>query len=714
MTKPSPSHASPKRLALALVLASCALNMTAARAKNTLSCEMLPRLMKQVARTHIGHQSSASDPEEIRDRATELYIKRLDPSKSLLLSSDRAALQVRIERFFDQVETGSCRALDDIHSDQIRWHKAAERYVKELLAAKNFEVDASIRLKADPDDRNHPMTNAERDALRRKLVHFQFANYTSSGTSPPEAKKRLIHRYELITRRVGELDSADIYSIFLDAYANAFDPHTSYFSAEALEDFRIGMELSLEGIGAVLSARDGYTTVQEIVPGGAADRQGGLRTQDKIISVAQGQSGEPVDVIDMALREVVRMIRGRKGTDVRLTVLRQDEKTDTHTFVITRDKIDLKEQAAKLRYETRQAGGRELKLAVIELPSFYGGSGPSSRQCTDDVERLLEQAQREKADGLLLDLARNGGGLLQHAVEISGYFLRTGAIVAIKGHQTQRQVLQDRDDRIQFKGPLVVLTSKVSASASEILAGAVKDYRRGVIVGGEHTFGKGTVQNIINLPPGYGALKVTTAMFYRPGGRSTQNDGVAADIALPSAFDSDDFGERNQPYPLPTAQISPFRSESVNAEQSHEMWHPVTPALLDTLRQASTERVRNDDKLTEIVTKLQEAREKHGIIRLADILEEESKETDDGDEDSKTSPEGDATKRPDKAVADKAVADKAVADKAVADKSPSSDKPAAAVKSRKPTPQSIEALNILADLVVSTTQPTPDVVRATP
>jgi carboxyl-terminal processing protease len=394
-------------------------------------------------------------------------------------------------------------------------------------------------------------------------MHFQISNYLASDTELSEARRRVADRYTRARKRWAEQDPEDLYAVYLDSFARALDPHSGYLSADDLEDFQIGMQLSLEGIGVALSERDGYAVVEQVIPGGAADRLDVLRPKDKIIAVAD-EGGDPVDVIDMALREVVRLIRGKKGSRVRLSVLRQEDKTERFEVAIVRDKIDLEEQAAKLRYETVPVGDRNLKLAVLDLPSFYGDRDPSKRQCSRDVADILRQIQKEEADGLLLDLSRNGGGLLDDAVRISGFFIREGGVVAIKDAASRTRVLPDPDDGTLYSGPMVVLTSRVSASASEILAGALKDYRRAVIVGDDHTFGKGTVQSVIPLRPGLGAMRVTTALFFRPGGNSTQNSGVEADIVLPSLFDAESFGEKSQPYSLPSQRIDPFRSALAN------------------------------------------------------------------------------------------------------------------------------------------------------
>jgi carboxyl-terminal processing protease len=405
----------------------------------------------------------------------------------------------------------------------------------------------------------------------------------------------------------------------MDSFATALDPHSNYLSPKVLEDFRIGMSLSLEGIGVALSEQDGYAVAERIIPGGAAEKNGKLKPKDKIIAVTN-EDGEFVDIIDMPLRDAVSLIRGKAGTKVGLTVLRQGDKIDKFNIEIVRDKIDLAEQAASLRFEEREIGGEKFKLAILELPSFYGDQDPSKRQCTEDVARLLRQVNEEKADGLLLDLSRNGGGLLQHAVTISGFFIREGEIVGIEDSRGHRQILADGDEKILYRGPMVVHTSRVSASASEILAGALKDYGRAVIVGDDHTFGKGTVQTVSPLPGNNGALKVTTALFFRPGGQSTQHSGVNADVVLPSVLAGDDYGEKHQRFSLEAQTTTPFLGNQVNGTLPGARWQPVSDSTLTQLAQISKARVSSDEEFDEVRERLAEVENGHGKVRVDEIM----------------------------------------------------------------------------------------------
>jgi carboxyl-terminal processing protease len=579
-----------------------------------LTCDELPRLMGTFLQNHVHYHSLTP---ELKERVADSHVRALDPSRSLLLESDAQQLRDATAGVFAALARQDCTLLESMHQMTIRKYRELQDFVREYVSRKDYAIDRSASLLLDPDKRGFPKTAEERDDLNRKLVHFQMSNYVASGMPLAEAKQKLIHRYELVTRRAEEMKQDEIYGRFLEAFASSLDPHSSYLSQDSLEDFKIHMGLSLEGIGAVLSSRDGYTVVEEVVPGGAADLAGTLKPKDKIIAVGQ-ESGDMIDVIDMDLREVVRMIRGKKGSAVRLTVLRQGANTERVSMRLLRDKINLEEQAAKVRFVQVDSGGKSYKLAILDLPSFYGDKDPGTRQATDDVARLLAQVKAEKPDGLLLDLSRNGGGLLEYAVKITGFFLAKGGVVAVGDSQDHSQVLEDPDESIQYAGPLVVLTSRVTASAAEILAGAVKDYRRGLIVGDEHTFGKGSVQTVAPLPPGLGALKLTTALFFRPGGESTQQVGVPSDIVLPSLTDIDDLGETAQPYSLPAQSIHPFLGDGKPKARGFE---PLPSDAVPLLAQRSRERVAADQKFAEVEKQLAKQRENEGAVKVADLLD---------------------------------------------------------------------------------------------
>lgn len=618
-----------------------------------LTCERIPGLLNTFLHKHITYRHLN---DQLRERAVDAYIKRLDSSKTLYTAGEAETLKKSLKGIFFDVGSGECTSLDEIQKDIVERYENMREVIEAYVRSDDYAVDPSVELVIDPDKRARPKDTEGQHSLFRKLVQFQMSNYISNGDTLDEAKDKLIHRYELTVKRAREFDAEDIYSQFLDAFANALDPHSNYLSAENNEDFKIQMGLSLIGIGVALTSRDGYSVVEKVIPGGAADKVGKLRPKDKVIAVAQ-DGEEPVDVIDMDLRRVVRLIRGERNTIVHLTVLRQTPKTERFVVSITRDKINLEEQAAKLTFETMEVGGEEKKLAVIDLPSFYGGRDPSERKSSTDLRNLLREANEAGAVGLLLDLSRNGGGLLDTARDIAGFFIREGGVVAVKDEFGKVQHLRDEDSNVLFDGPMVVLTSRISASASEIVAGAMKDYDRAVLVGDDHTFGKGTVQTLVPLPPGLGALKVTTALFFRPGGDSTQHAGVASDIILPSPFATDDFGESHQPYALEGSKIPAFVDEAANlletSTESQQHYRPVSDALVAELARRSAERVAQSEEFAEVRKKLQEAEERAGVIRLQEILDEnENADDTDGEEGEEADASGDGAEEDGKEAAE--------------------------------------------------------------
>jgi len=608
-----------KRTLTLATLSAAGLFATPAFANYQLSCKTIPELFKAYLTQHIVHKSLTA---ELQTRTLDQFVKQLDPTKMILLDADVSIIKKDVQKLFLGLRNGDCQALARIQTLLVKRVSENEATVRKILSDDKFKIDESIELVLNPDKRAFSKTSEEKAELVRKSIHFQAWNYLSADTALKEAKEKIIHRYELNLKRVKELKNEEQLVSFIDAFTSALDPHTSYFSKDRLEDFKIDMSLSLDGIGASLSGSDGYTVVEEIIPGGAADRAKVLMTKDKIIAVAQGEKGAPTPVIDMELKDVVRLIRGKKGTEVKLTILRKEgEGMKKLDVVITRDKIDLKEQAARIDYFDRPTkGGRKLKLAVIDLPSFYGDQD-GARSAYADIRKLLEEANAKKVDGLVLNLARNGGGLLEDAVRISGLFIKEGAIVATLNSRKDVNILRDRDPTTQFTKPLVVLTSRASASASEILAGALNDYNRALIVGSDNTFGKGSVQAVLDLPPDLGAMKVTTGMFFVPGGSSTQNLGVKGHVVLPSTLSTDDLGEKNLDNALPPLKINPFKSQ--NIIDTAAPWIPLTPKVSTTLSKLSAARVTGSEKFKEIKKDIAEMNKNDSTVKLAELMKKE-------------------------------------------------------------------------------------------
>jgi carboxyl-terminal processing protease len=601
-----------------------------------LTCSSLPVLMEGFLANHYATKNMTR---EITTHAVDQMIKRLDPSKTLLYESDLERLKPALRGVFASMQAGNCAALQQVYDVLVARARENEAIVKKILGP-DYRLDETVELNVNVDKRPYVKTTAEKHELLRKVVQFQIENALLAGVDLAEAKKQQIHHYELQTMRVVERNPEKLITSTAEAFALALDPHTKYLSPENLEDLQIQMQLSLEGIGASLSSDNGFTVIEELIPGGGAERSGLMKLKDKIIAVAQ-EGEKPVNVIDMDLHDIIKMIRGKKGTMVTLTILRQAEHTNRFDVTITRDKIDMKEREAKINYETRTVGGRQYHFGVIDLPSFYGDER-ENKSCYEDVKNLLAEARRQHVDGIVLDLSRNGGGLLKEAVRLAGLFLDKGGIVATKDNSEQVTILANgsaasreesgkrnvitfpaEDPRALYIGPLVVLTSRLSASASEIVAGALKDYHRAVIVGSDHTFGKGSVQALMPLPWDLGGITVTTAMFFLPYGKSTQKMGVEANVRLPIWFILEDIGETALDYPLPAQAITPFLGVPGNAAP---LWKPVEQPMLAELAARSKARVAKDAKFAEIINNNKEAAGKKGVIRLSDLHKEMEKE----------------------------------------------------------------------------------------
>ncbi len=628
-----------------------------------LQCMYVPKLIDLFFKNHYQYESLTDD---LKTHTVEQYIRRLDTLKTFLLQEDVDKIRKILPNVFETSKKANCDDLNTISQIVQTRAKESEDYVRELLG-KNYVLDEKVELNLEPKTRSYPKTKEEKKALLGKVIHFEVSSLLLADIKLPEAKKRMIHRYELITKRFKERTMSDLIEDFIGAFAVGLDPHTSYLSRDDMTDFQIQMQLSLEGIGASLSTQDGFVVIEALIPGGSADRAGQLEPKDKIIMVGQ-EGKDSVSVIDMPLRDVVKLIRGKKGTKVRLTILRQQEKTSSFETTIVRDKIDIKEQAAKVVYQKKKRGDKELNLAVIDLPSFYGGGDAGSRVASVDLKKLLKEAVDKKVDGIILDVSRNGGGLLEEAVKISGFFIRSGGVVATNGQDRKVDVLTDPDDDVVYSGPLVMLTSRISASASEILAGALKDYKRAVIVGGDHTFGKGTVQSVNGLPPGLGAIKVTVGQFFLPAGQSTQQLGVSSHIVMPSVLDNDDIGEKTLDYSLPPNSIKSFVSSDANQSEGEKHWTPIDDKITSALATQSKARVDAEPKFTEIKKKIEERAKNKGMVKLAEIRKKYKEENKD-------------EKKKEKAKKDKATRE------------------AEELKEYLETPALQEGLNVLADLV---------------
>lgn len=593
-----------------------------------LSCDTIPPLMKAFQRNHV---SETKMDGKLFSRVAEQFVKRVDPSKTLLRKSDADSTSTFVMNFMKKLESPNCKQLDQVKDIMIMRMQEQLNFVKKTLDDKKYKLDENVEIIIDADKRTYAKDKKEFEAKLLKNVHFQISNYLAADEKIAGAKKKLVRRYERMLKRTKDLKKEDIYEMMVNAFASALDPHSSYFTADTLEDFQISMRLSLEGIGASLTSEDGYTVIQELIKGGAAHASQKLEPKDKIIAVGQGSNGALEDVIDMDLRDVVKKIRGKSGTTVRLKILRAKGEVERFIVSLKRSKVKLEDDAVKVTYKEKKVGDKTLKLARLELPSFYGDAELKERSSYRDMAKALDEIRKNKADGLLLDFSGNGGGRLEEAVKIAGLFIKEGNIVATKDSRRQIQSLKDEDPRLQWDGPMVILVSRASASASEIVAGALKDYKRAVVIGGDHSFGKGSVQSVMPLPPGLGAMKVTIGLFFIPSGVSTQHHGVDVDVAIPSVFTADDYGERFLDNSLKPDAISSFLSKNANTETL--AWKPISTKEIRKLAENSKHRVEKNKKFDEVRKEIAELKERHGILKLADLRkknkERKSKETKD-------------------------------------------------------------------------------------
>lgn len=598
-----------------------------------LGCPHLYPIQMKYLEKHINY---AKETPNLESRTIDQFIKRMDGSKLYLVESDEKEIKKMMSGVFEKVKKNECGQIEKANAYFVKKVKERVEYAKKYLQSKNFKFNPKASIFRDPEERPRPKNLAQANKAHENYMQYQVASYIVTDMKEDEARQQIVRNYERALKRVQEAKLEEQYSNYLDAFARALDPHSSYLASDQLEDFEIQMRLSLEGIGATLSSQDGFTVIEQLIPGGSADRSGKLKNKDKIVAVGQGKDGEFQNVIEMDLRDVVRLIRGPKGSEVRLKVLRKTASKENQRFevVLQRDKIKLEDEAASITYHEKEVGGAKKKVALLNLPSFYSDNRKNGRSAASDMKKLLKEAKENGAEAIVLDLSSNGGGSLRDAVDIAGLFFSTGNVVK----QSQRgsslndqsfEELPDTDATVDWPGPLVILTSRVSASASEIVSGALKDYNRAVIVGGDHTFGKGTVQSVEYLPAGLGAIKTTVGMFFTPGGKSTQHIGVASDIVFPSTLSIDEIGEKTLDYSLPPKTIKSFLSKSAYVTSGPSAWTQLQAPLLKKLKEKSEVRVSSSKDFKKIVDDIAKNKKRGKMLVAGDLLKD--KETKDKD-----------------------------------------------------------------------------------
>ena len=520
------------------------------------------------------HYRRATIDDKLSEQIFDRYIESLDGQRSYFLASDIAELAPFRMRFDDMIHTGDVEPAFLIFARFQQRNRERIRFALDLLKTEpDWKLSESFEF--DREKAAWPASSQELDELWRKRVKSDGLSLLLTGKTWPEATEILQKRYERVLKRVDQITTEDVFENLMNAYARTFDPHSSYFSARNSEEYRIQMSLSYEGIGASLQLTDDYVTIINVIPGGPAAVAGTLNTNDRIISISQGKNGPFQEVIGWRLDDVVQLIRGKGGSLVRLQVLPAGATPGSPEKIIefTRGKVTLENQAAKKEKRIVQRGSRQIKVGVVSVPGFYqdvqaqAQGDKDYRSTTRDTKRLLDELVKEGGvDGLVLDLRGDGGGYLPEATALTGLFIDKGPVVQLKDTTGRVEVLDDPTPGTSYDGPLIVLVDRFSASASEIFAGAIQDYRRGYIVG-QRTFGKGTVQNLVPLDrwsqrPVDGQLTVTIGKFYRVTGESTQHRGVEPDITLPSPISLEDVGESALEAALPWDRIAgvPFQA----------------------------------------------------------------------------------------------------------------------------------------------------------
>ncbi|MBI4659135.1 MAG: carboxy terminal-processing peptidase [Verrucomicrobia bacterium] len=559
----------------------------------------LPLLLEQF------HFSQRALDDDLSSKFLDRYLEVLDGMHFHFLQTDIDEFEVYRKELDNLLAAkGDLTPAHRIFSRFLQRLTQRVDYIGELLATEKFEFTGNDSYNLDRRKAPRPKTLEEAKQLWRQHLRSEILQDKLNKEKPEDIASKITKRYSRLLRSLQDYDRDDVFELYLSSLSQVYDPHTDYMGKSALDTFNINMSLSLTGIGALLRSEDGYCKIQSLVANGPAQKSKLLKENDRIIAVADKGTNEPMDVVEMKLNKVVEMIRGPKGTEVRLTIIPADapDPSVRKTVSLIRDEIKLEDQEAKAKIiDLPGTADKPTRLGIIDLPSFYAefdfsGKRQSSepkKSTTRDVRALLQKLIAEHVEGIILDLRRNGGGSLEEAINLTGLFIKEGPVVQVKEHNGRKYVDKDTDSAVVYDGPLLVLTSRFSASASEILAGALQDYGRALIVGDKSTHGKGTVQQLIDLQKfpqlrrdgiNPGALKVTIRKFYRPSGSSTQLKGITPDIILPSPNNHREVGESSLENALPWDEITSAKYEKLNRIQP----------LLAELQKRSAARVESD------------------------------------------------------------------------------------------------------------------------
>ncbi len=590
---------------------------------------------------------------EISNKTLKAYLKGLDPMKLYFTAADVEEFGQKKDVLCDLARAGDVSMGYAIYN---RFLARIDERVKliDTILAQDIDFTVDEELTTEADQTVYAKTDADFTDKWRKRIKYDLLTQMADKKTIVEAKEKIGRRYHSFAKRIKQTKSDEVLEGYLTAMTMCFDPHTTYMSPSTLDNFDIMMRLRLEGIGASLQFDDGYTVVKQLIPGGAADKQGGLKVQDRVVGVGQGNNGEFVDVVDMNLNEVVTMIRGEKGTIVRLKVIPVGM-VEPKIIPITRASIELKDSEARSEIIDfgKKANGTPFHVGYIDLPSFYldmeGArlNRPDYKSTTRDMRKILQDFNQKQVDVVVLSLRRNGGGSLTEAISLTGLFIDEGPVVQIKDPDHHVKHYDDEERGVDWAGPLVVVTDKFSASASEIFAAAIQDYHRGLVIGDHQTHGKGTVQSLLDLSrqlfpgaPKLGALKITIQQFYRPAGDSTQEQGVVADVEIPSLSTHLDVGEKDLDNHLKFDHVDPVPFHKVDLVDSNMVGE------MQNLSKDRCDKSPDFDKVRKKIERYKQVKEKKTVTLNEQKFMAERNELNSDKEDEKEFEEQTDPKRP--------------------------------------------------------------------
>ncbi len=569
------------------------------------------------------HYSKKKLDDDISALMFEKYLNDLDGSRLYFLEEDIKQFErykFNLDEMILEGDLDLAYVIFNIYKQRVL--ERMQQNITLLESDYSFDFEKDEYLEADRANATWVSNETDMKDLWRKQIKNSVLGLMLTSKTQEESKEIIKTRFETYRKNIHQMKSEDVFETYMNSLTEVYDPHTTYFSPVNSQNFQMRINKSFEGIGARLQTQNDFTIITEVMPGGPAFKDKRLKANDKIVGVAQGDKGEFKDVIGWRIDDVVSLIRGEKGTVVRLQIIPNNAAADAPPKIVrlVRDKIKIEDQSATKKIYEIEEKGKKLKIGVITIPSFYINfeeyrqRKPDYKGTTNDVKKLITELQAEGMDGLIIDLRYNGGGALQEAIDLTGLFIKTGPVVQVRNSRGEIEVNNDENALLHYEGPLAVMVNAFSASASEIFAAAIQDYKRGIIIG-EQTFGKGTVQSQVDLSrfvneggQDVGQLNLTLSKFYRITGSSTQHQGVVPDIQLPSVYGKDKVGESAQPNALPWDEIKPTKFTVLNE---------VNGSIISKLNKSFEKRLQSDPSLKGLMAYIEEAQELQGRTKIS-------------------------------------------------------------------------------------------------